>query len=69
VVSYLSTGLAGYSVDPGISCGAHKLAQTLRVKKKNIINNVWLIYIYIEREEKKKTFKISKTIWVDILVA
>jgi len=34
VVPYLSTGLAGCSVGPGISCGARKLARTLRVIKK-----------------------------------
>jgi hypothetical protein len=33
-VSYLSTGLAGYSVGPGISCGARKLTRTPRVTKK-----------------------------------
>jgi len=33
-VSYLPTGLAGCSVDSGISCDARKLAQTLRVTKK-----------------------------------
>jgi hypothetical protein len=33
-VSYLSTGLAGYLVGPGISCGARKLARTPQVKKK-----------------------------------
>jgi hypothetical protein len=33
-VLYLLTGLAGYSVDPGISRGARKLAQTPRVIKK-----------------------------------
>jgi hypothetical protein len=36
VVFYLSTGLAGCSVDPGISCGARKLTRTPRVTKKNI---------------------------------
>jgi len=40
-VSYLFTGLAGCSVDPGISCDARKLARTLRVTK---------IYIYIVAE-------------------
>jgi len=30
---YLSTGLAGCSVGPGISCGARKLARTPWVKK------------------------------------
>ena len=34
-VPYLPTGLAGYSVGPGISCGARKLARTPRVIKKN----------------------------------
>jgi len=34
-VFYLSTGLAGCSVDPGISHGACKLTRTLRVIKKN----------------------------------
>jgi hypothetical protein len=33
-VLYLLTGLAGCSVDPGISRGARKLAQTPRVIKK-----------------------------------
>jgi hypothetical protein len=33
-VFYLPTGLAGCSVDPGISCGARKLTRTPRVKKK-----------------------------------
>jgi len=33
-VSYLSTGLAGCSVGPWISCGARKLARTPRVTKK-----------------------------------
>ena len=33
-VFYLSTGLAGCSVDPGISCGARKLDRTPRVTKK-----------------------------------
>jgi hypothetical protein len=38
VVPYMSTGLAGSSVDPGISCGAYKLARISRViKKKKII--------------------------------
>jgi hypothetical protein len=31
---YIFTGLAGYSVDLRISCGVHKLTQTLQVKKK-----------------------------------
>jgi len=31
---YLPAGLAGCSVDPGISCGARKLTRTPRVKKK-----------------------------------
>jgi hypothetical protein len=35
VVSYLSTGLAGCSVNPGNSRGARKLARTSRVIKKN----------------------------------
>jgi len=36
----MSTELAGCSVDPGISCGARKLAQTPRVtKKKNTAIN------------------------------
>jgi ribosomal protein S12 methylthiotransferase accessory factor YcaO len=39
-VSYLSTGLARYSVGPEISCGARKLARTPR------ITNIY-IYIYI----------------------
>jgi hypothetical protein len=34
VVPYLPTGLAGCSVGPRISCGARKLARTLRVIKK-----------------------------------
>jgi hypothetical protein len=34
VVPYMSTGLAGSSVDPGISCGAYKLARISRVIKK-----------------------------------
>ena len=34
VVFYLSTGLAGCSVDPGISCGARKLIRSSQVKKK-----------------------------------
>ena len=34
-VPYLSTGLAGCSVDPGNSRGARKLARTPRVIKKN----------------------------------
>jgi hypothetical protein len=33
-VSYLSTELTGCSMDPGISCGARKLAWTPQVKKK-----------------------------------
>ena len=33
-MSYLSTGLAGCSVDPVISCGTRKLARTPRVTKK-----------------------------------
>jgi len=33
-VFYLPAGLVGCSVDPGISCGARKLARTSRVKKK-----------------------------------
>jgi len=33
-VSYLPTELAGCSVNPGISCGARKLARTPRIKKK-----------------------------------
>jgi hypothetical protein len=32
-VSYLSTGLSGCSVNPGISCDARKLARTPRVTK------------------------------------
>jgi len=36
-VPYMSTGLAGCSVGPGISRGAHKLARTSRVIKKKII--------------------------------
>jgi hypothetical protein len=46
-VFYLPAGLAGCSVDPGISCGARKLARTPRVtKKKKIlreVNNVHLL--------------------------
>ena len=33
VVSYMLTGLAGCSVNPGISCGACKLARTPQVTK------------------------------------
>jgi len=40
VMSYLSAGLAGCSVGPGISCGARKLVRTPRVtKKKKKIKN------------------------------
>jgi hypothetical protein len=35
MLTYMLTGLAGCSVDPGISCGACKLARTPRVIKKN----------------------------------
>jgi hypothetical protein len=38
-VPYLSTGLAGCSVSPGISRGARKLARTPRVIKNNNNNN------------------------------
>jgi hypothetical protein len=43
-VFYLSTGLAGCSVDPGISCSARKLARTPRVKKKKscLVDILWL---------------------------
>jgi len=34
VVLYLSTGLVGYSMNPGINRGAHKLAGTLWIIKK-----------------------------------
>jgi hypothetical protein len=34
VIFYLPTELAGYSVDPEISCGARKLARTPQVTKK-----------------------------------
>jgi hypothetical protein len=34
VVSYMLTGLARCSVDPGISCGARKLTRTPRIIKK-----------------------------------
>jgi hypothetical protein len=36
-VLYMLTRLAGYSVGPGISCGARKLVQTPRVTKKKRI--------------------------------
>jgi len=38
-VPYMPTGLAGYSVDPEISCGARKLTRIPRVikKKKTIV--------------------------------
>jgi hypothetical protein len=41
-VPYLSTGLAGCSVDPGISHGACKLTRTPRVIKKK---NMWKHYV------------------------
>jgi len=48
-VFYLSTGLAGCSVGPGISCGARKLARTPRVtKKKKKVHESSLILIMIE---------------------
>jgi len=39
-VSYLSTGLAGYLVGPGISRGVRKLARTPRVIKKKNDGNI-----------------------------
>jgi len=44
VVPYMSTGLAGSSVDPGISCGAYKLARISRVIKKKKIHFVGLLF-------------------------
>jgi len=52
-VSYLPTGLAGYSVGPGISCGARKLVRTPRVTKKNY-------KIFNSLNHKKKKFQINK---------
>ena len=48
-VSYLSTGLAGCSVDPRISCGACKLARTPRVKKK-----IEYLIFYVKEIKNKK---------------
>jgi hypothetical protein len=49
-VSYLPTGHAGYSVGPGISCGACKLVRTPRIKKKKI---EYLIFYVKEIKNKK----------------
>jgi hypothetical protein len=47
-VSYLPTGLAGCSVNPGISCGARKLTRPSQIKKKKIITincvRIWWPY-------------------------
>jgi len=44
-MSYLFIGLAGCSVDSGISCGAHKLIRTPRIikKKKNCIQKFQIL--------------------------
>jgi len=54
MVPYMSTGLAGCSVGPGISRGARKLARTPRIiKKKNsdvaspLILFYFLLYFFI----------------------
>jgi hypothetical protein len=48
-VSYLPTGLAGYSVGPGINFDARKLARTPRVtKKKKKEKKKRLIYGFID---------------------
>jgi hypothetical protein len=53
-MSYLFTGLTGYSVKPGISRGTCKLARTLQIiKKKKKID----IYV-VKNEEKNKILKL-----------
>jgi hypothetical protein len=47
-VPYMLTGLAGYLVDPGISCGARKLVRTSWIKKKLI--NI-LVYLHGMKEQ------------------
>jgi hypothetical protein len=46
-VFYLSTKLAGCSVDPGTNRGARKLARTSRIKKKNLVYLTRLIRIIL----------------------
>jgi len=52
---YLSTGLAGYSVDPGNSRGARKLARTPRVIKKRMKTTSSTLY-EIPAVEKKNIY-------------
>jgi len=46
VVPYLSTGLAGCSVDPGNSRGARKLTRTPQVIKKKKDTRYFLVLIF-----------------------
>jgi hypothetical protein len=69
VVSYLPTGLAECSVGPGISCGARKLARTLRVikKKKKMSNHFYLTELRVIKGTYMiinfKIYRINRDAW------
>jgi len=50
MVFYLFIGLAGYSVNSKINCGACKLTQTSQVKKNNNNNLEWLVSLWFKTE-------------------
>jgi hypothetical protein len=53
-VSYLFTGLAGCLVDPGISCGARKLARTHRVTKKKSYDKILKSFFFFQGRNVKQ---------------
>jgi hypothetical protein len=62
VVPYLFTGLAGCSVDPGISRGARKLVQIPRVIKKNTFRIVDASVFFFFFANKKQYYFNKKNI-------
>jgi hypothetical protein len=54
-VSYLLIGFAGCSVNPEISYGARKLAQTSRLKKKKKISGDEFKYFELEMKGEKSS--------------
>jgi hypothetical protein len=55
-VSYLLTGLTWCLVDPGISCGARKLARTPRVKKKKRLRNYYIRAFFMKKLKRINLF-------------
>jgi hypothetical protein len=64
VVPYLFTGLAGCSVDPGISRGARKLVQIPRVIKKNTFRIVDASVFFFFLQIKNNIILIKKILKV-----